>query len=174
MDKKITFLFFSFYLVGIINLIAQENNSFTIPDVKLASIDGGNVSTARLGNDNNPFMICFWKTCCNSTMKFMQALGDVYPDFDEEYNLKVFAISVDDTRSSSTVKPLVNGMGWEFEVLLDPNEDFKRAMNVNLTPCYFIFDGNKNLVWQKSGYLQGDETEIEEVLIKIKNNTKKD
>jgi hypothetical protein len=78
--------------------------------------------------------------------------------------LKIFAVSVDDTRSSSKVKPLVNGKGWEFDVYLDPNEDFKRAMNVNLTPHYFIFDGGQNLIWQKVGFLQGDEVEIQEVL----------
>ncbi|MBN1339416.1 MAG: hypothetical protein JXA03_08835 [Bacteroidales bacterium] len=52
-------------------------------------------------------------------------------------------------------------------VFLDPNEDFKRALNVNLTPHYFIFDGHKNVIYQKAGFLQGDEVEIQEVLDRI-------
>lgn len=145
-------------------LTAQENRAFMVPDIDLVSIDGGHVSAATFNNGENPYMICFWKTCCNSTLKFMEALDEIFPDLQDEYQLKVFAVSIDDIRSSSHVKPLVNGKGWEFDVYLDPNEDFKRAMNVNLTPHYFIFDGGQNLIWQKVGFLQGDEVEIQEVL----------
>jgi hypothetical protein len=31
----------------------------------------------------------------------------------------------------------VNGKGWEYEVLLDANSEFKRAMNVNAIPHTF-------------------------------------
>jgi hypothetical protein len=53
-------------------------------------------------------------------------------------------------------------MGFEFSLGLI--EEFKLTMNVNLTPHYFIFDGEQNLIWQKVGFLQGDEVEIQEVL----------
>lgn len=152
------------------SLGAQENKAYSVPNVDVESIDGGYVSAATINNGEYPFMICFWKSCCNSTLKFMEALAEIYPDLENEYSFKVFAISVDDTRSSFKVKPLVNGNGWEFEFYLDPNENLKRAMNVNLTPHYFIFDQNKKLIWQNTGYLQGDEFEIQRLLEKLARN----
>lgn len=140
-----------------------------IPDGIVSSLDGEKISSKDMSNNGNPFIICFWKSCCSSTLKFMDALHDIYPDLVDDFDVKVYAISVDDSRSSSKVKPLIYGKGWEFDVLLDVNEDFKRAMNVNLTPHYFIYDGNRNLVWQKIGFAEGDEYLIEDVLVKMEN-----
>jgi hypothetical protein len=56
--------------------------------------------------------------------------------------------------------PLVDGKSWEFEVLLDPNSDFKRAMNVNMIPHTFLLDGNGNIVSQHTSYFEGSELEL--------------
>jgi len=63
--------------------------------------------------------------------------------------------------------PLVNGKGWEFDVLLDENGDFKRAMNVNVPPHTFILNGKGEIVWQHVGYLEGDEAEYIEIVKKV-------
>ena len=52
--------------------------------------------------------------------------------------VKIIAISTDDARNSSKVPAFVNGRAWDFEVYLDPNGDFKRAMNVNNVPHVFV------------------------------------
>jgi hypothetical protein len=67
------------------------------------------------------------------------------------------------------VSPTVSGKSWEFEVLLDVNSDFKRAMNVNVPPHTFILDGEGTIVWQHVGYLDGDEQEYIEIVQKIIN-----
>lgn len=65
------------------------------------------------------------------------------------------------------VKPLVDGEGWEYEVLLDPNSEFKRAMGVNLIPHVFIVDGNGKIAESRSGYTDGAEGHIIEVVRKL-------
>jgi thioredoxin-related protein len=65
------------------------------------------------------------------------------------------------------VLPTVNGRSWEFDVLLDPNGDLKRAMNVNIPPHTFILNGKGDVVWQHVGYLEGDEHEYIEIVKKI-------
>jgi hypothetical protein len=62
----------------------------------------------------------------------------------------------------------VNGKAWEYEVLLDPNGDFKRAMNVNMIPHTFVLDGNKNIVWQHTSFAEGAELDLIEVIEKVK------
>ena len=54
----------------------------------------------------------------------------------------------------------MSGRGWDYEVLLDPNNDFKRAINVNNPPHTFLVDGKGNIVWEHNGYAPGDEKEL--------------
>jgi len=71
-------------------------------------------------------------------------------------------------RSSNSVAPFVNARGWEFPVYLDPNGDFKRAMNVGDIPHTFLLDKK----WKSSfGNIQhifeGDEAKTFEVIKKV-------
>ena len=97
----------------------------------------------------------------------LEAINDVYDEWVDETCVVLYAISVDDSREQHKIAPLVNSKGWEFEVLLDPNSDFKRAMNVIFTPHTFLLYGKGEVVWQASTYIEGDEEEIYEQLIKL-------
>jgi cytochrome c biogenesis protein CcmG/thiol:disulfide interchange protein DsbE len=67
------------------------------------------------------------------------------------------------------VKPLADGNNWEYEILLDPNQDFKRAMNVNLVPHMFILNSKKEIVWQHTSFSEGGELEVIDIVKKVKN-----
>ena len=54
--------------------------------------------------------------------------------------------------------------GWEYEVLLDPNGDFKRAMNVQNVPHVFVLDGKGKIVYNHAGYTEGGEQDIYDAL----------
>ena len=47
--------------------------------------------------------------------------------------------------------------GWEYEIYIDENQDFKRAMNVNNVPHTFIINGKGEIVWSHNSYSDGDE-----------------
>ena len=55
---------------------------------------------------------------------------------------------------------MVDGYGWVYEVLLDPNSDFKRAMGVNMIPAVFVIDGNGKIADTRSGYTEGSEEHL--------------
>ena len=74
--------------------------------------------------------------------------------------MKVIAISIDQAQNIQKVKPLVDGNGWEFDILLDPNSDFKRAMGVNMIPHVFVIDGKGNIAESRSGYTEGGEEHL--------------
>jgi len=61
----------------------------------------------------------------------------------------------------------VNGMGWEYLVIMDPNCDFKRAMGVNNEPHTFILDKDGNIIYSHNNYAPGDEDEIYDILLKL-------
>ena len=65
------------------------------------------------------------------------------------------------------VEPYVNYQEWEYMVLLDPNGDCKRAMNVNNPPHTFLINKEGKIIWDHNNYSPGDEEELYEELIKL-------
>lgn len=131
-----------------------------LPSVTLKSIDGKTVDTAKLENGGKPFIISFFATWCKPCNRELNAIHEVYPDWQDETDVKVVAVSIDQAQNIQKVKPLVDSNGWEYDVLLDPNGDFKRAMGVNMIPHVFIVDGEGKIVESRSGYTEGGETHL--------------
>lgn len=131
-----------------------------LPSVTLKSIDGKTVDTAKLENGGKPFIISFFATWCKPCNRELNAIHEVYPDWQDETGVKVVAVSIDQAQNIQKVKPLVDSNGWEYEVLLDPNGDFKRAMGVNMIPHVFIVDGQGKIVESRSGYTEGGEAHL--------------
>lgn len=136
----------------------------------LKTLDGKTISSLEFRNDGKPMIIDFWATWCKPCINELNTIQDRYADWQEETGVKIIAISIDDSRTSSSVAPFVSGKGWEYEVYLDINGDFKRAMNVNNVPHVFLLDGNGKIVLQHNSYTPGDEDELYE---KIKLLTEK-
>ena len=155
--KKITMLLMA-AILAIPAMFAE------LPSVQLKDVNGNTVNTAELSNDDKPMVISFWATWCKPCKRELKAIHEVYPDWQDETGVKLIAVSIDEAQNVQKVKPLVDGMGWEYDVLLDPNGEFKRQMGVTDVPHAFIVDGQGNVVWSHKGYVDGGEEEIIEVL----------
>jgi len=160
------------YLGLIVTVLLNAQNSDTllhrIPEVELKTLDNRIIGSSTLTNGDKPLVLIFWKSCCAPNIKMLDAISEVYEEWQEKTGVVIYAISTDDSRSSVGVAPLVNGKGWEFIVLLDVNSDFKRAMNVNDTPHIFILDAKNKVIWQKANYIPGDESEIYGILLNFR------
>lgn len=151
----------------VIGLHAQQKSD--LPNVTVKDLQGKDVNIAKLSNNGKPFVLTFWATWCGPCIKEHNALDEVYSDWQKETGVKIFAVSIDDSRTTAKVKPFIEGKGWEFEVLLDVNGDLKRAMNVSNPPHTFLFDGKGKIVYQHTGYFDGAEEDLYEEILKLKN-----
>lgn len=131
-----------------------------LPSVQLKDVDGNSINTAELSNDGKPFVLSFWATWCKPCQRELKAIHEVYPDWQDETGMKLIVVSIDEAQNEHKVKPFIDGKGWEYEVILDPNGEFKRQMGVSNPPHTFIVDGNGNVVWNHQGYTDGCEEEI--------------
>ena len=68
--------------------------------------------------------------------------------------------AADVTKNINKVKPLVDNHGWEYDILLDPNGDFKRSLGCQMIPFTLIVDGKGNIVYKHNGYTDGEEMEL--------------
>ena len=69
-------------------------------------------------------------------------------------------MSIDQAQNINKVKPLVDSHGWDYDVLLDPNSDLKRALGIQMIPYVLIVDGKGNVVYKHNGYTDGAESEL--------------
>ncbi len=138
-----------------------------LPSVDIKDVKGNPFNTSKIANNGKPIIISFWATWCKPCIKELTTIAEVYSDWQEETGVKLFAVSVDDARSSSLVAPLVNGKSWDYNVLLDQNGDFKRAMNVGPIPQTFLLNGKGEIVWQHTSFEEGSELDLIELVRKL-------
>ena len=134
--------------------------SAQLPAVILKTIDGKTVRTDTLSNNGKPFIIDFFATWCKPCNRELDAIAEVYDEWQEETGVKIFAVSIDQAQNIHKVKPLVDNHGWEYDVLLDPNGDLKRALGIQMIPYVLIVDGQGNIVYKHNGYTDGAEEEL--------------
>ena len=134
--------------------------SAQLPKVLVKDIAGREVSTDTLTNAGRPFIIDFFATWCKPCNRELDAISEVYDDWCEETDMKIFAVSIDQAQNVNKVKPLVDSHGWDYDVLLDPNGDFKRALGIQMIPFVLIVDGEGKIVYKHNGYTDGEEQEL--------------
>ena len=149
-------------------LVAVVQTVFAqLPQVTLKDINGKSVRLDTLSNGGKPIIIDFFATWCKPCNRELSAISEVYDEWQSETGVRLIAVSIDQAHHINKVKPLVDQLGWPYEVLLDPNSELKRALGVQLIPYTLIVDGDGKIVYKHSGYVDGEEEELLEEIKKI-------
>ena len=159
MKKSFIVTFITTVFLCSIKLSAQEA-ARPLPSATVKTITGEIFKTENFSNEGKPIIIDFWATWCKPCIEELTAIHEEYASWQEETGVKLITISIDDARTMNRVAPFINGKGWNFENYIDPNGDFKRAMNVNMPPHTFILNGKGEIVWQHVGFTEGSQDEL--------------
>ena len=110
--------------------------SQNLPNINLKNLNGKSVNVQKLTKSKNVKVLAFWATWCVPCINELDAISEVYEDWQDETNVELIAISTDDSRTKKRIRPLVNGKDWTYEILLDDNQDLKRALHQEVKMKY--------------------------------------
>ncbi len=145
-----------------INVYSQKE----LPNVSLNNLDNKSITVKNTFNkENKIYVFSFWATWCTPCINEIDAMNEVYDSWKKELDIEIVAVATDDSRTQKRVKPLVNGKGWNFTVLLDTNQEFKRSLSIANIP-YMVVVKNGKIIHVQNGYVPGEEAELFE---KLKN-----
>ncbi|OUS03447.1 thiol:disulfide interchange protein [Flavobacteriales bacterium 33_180_T64] len=136
-----------------------------VMDTSLKTLEGESTNLKEITKNNDLVIITLWATWCVPCKNELDAINDVYEDWKEETNVELVAVSIDDSRTVNRVKPLINGKDWDYTILLDTNNDLKRALNTSTVPFTIILKNGK-IVYRHTGYTPGSEEMLYEELKK--------
>ncbi len=133
-----------------------------VPSVKVENSKGESFDTKTLLEAGKPMIISFWSTSCKPCIRELDAIYDALPDWKEEADFNVVAVSTDDSRLLAKARSFAEGRGWgeDYILLFDKNQDFMRAMNVSQVPHVFVLDSKGKVVYSHTSYLPGGEAEL--------------
>lgn len=139
-----------------------------VPSVKVENSKGETFDTASLLDEGTPMIVSFWSTTCKPCIRELEAVYESLPDWLEEVDFRVVAVSTDDSRQLAKAKSFAEGRGWgtDFTLLFDKNQDFMRAMNVTVVPHVFVIDAKGKIVFSHTAYVQGGEVKLFEAVKK--------
>lgn len=135
-----------------------------LPNLSLHDLEGKSKSLkADFAEKDKLYIFSFWATWCTPCINELDELNDLEEEWKKTVNYQVIAVSTDDSRTQKRVKPLINGKGWSFDILLDTNQDLKRALSIVNIP-YTVVVKNGDIVHIQNGYVPGSEKVLFEKL----------
>ena len=151
-------------LIFLVLVLICFTNSFSqkqIPEISIKNLNGKSIELEE-ARDGKPIVVCFFATWCKPCLVELNAIAEVYDDWQDESDFNLLAISVDDSKSNAKLKSLVNGNDWPFKVYSDSNSELKRALNITSIPHSLIVNAKGEVVYEKTSYTVGAEYELYE------------
>lgn len=122
--------------------------------------------------DGQVTLFVFWKTCCPTNLNMIDSLFELTDEYGESEDITVVLVSVDDTRSTDRVMPVVRTKGWKADVILDVNMELARAMSVYIPPQWVAVDCKGNPIYRRK-IMEGEsdaEYYFNELISEIQKN----
>lgn len=151
-------------IIILLLLLSNKSIAQEIPNVALENLEGESILMSSITTSNEkPIVFTFWATWCIPCLNELSTINDELDEWKAEYKFDLYAVSVDDDRTVKKVSSIANGKNWDFEILLDTNQNLKRQLNINSIP-YMIIVKNGKVIYKKSGFVKGEETIIKDVI----------
>lgn len=128
-------------------------------DFDLDDLEGNSVKLSEL-TKTGPVFVQFWATWCVPCKEEMKVLNELWGKY-KDSGLVFVAITIDDQKSVSKVKPFIESKSYKFPVLFDTDKNVFSNFGGQDPPFSVFVDRNGNVYKTYSGYMQGDDAKLE-------------
>ena len=94
----LSFLIFSSFATGPTGIV---------PSVDIKTLEGKTVNIQDYTGKGKITVLSFWATWCSPCKRELDAISDIYEDWQKDYNMELVAVTIDDARSMAKVPALV-------------------------------------------------------------------
>jgi len=157
-----------FALVFAVCITSTTFGQQNLPDVNVKDLSGKTVNIQEFAKNGKITVISFWATWCSPCKKELDAIADMYEEWQEDYDMELVAVTIDNARALSKVPAMVETKGWDYIVLSDAKQELQRALNFQSVPQTFLINEAGEIVYSHSGYVAGDEYELEDKIKALK------
>ena len=164
MFKKI--ILSTVFILGSTAIFAQTQE---LPTTTVRDINGKQISFNEAFEKGKVTLVSFWATWCIPCKQEIKNIKGKLEGWKKEADFNYMTVSIDDSRATAMVKTYSKSQCWNFPVLLDPNSDLKRSLNFQNVPYTIIVDQNGKIIYQHTGYEEGGENELFEMIKKLAN-----
>lgn len=154
-------------LLGLLALAPRVSQALgeVAPDFTLRDVNNQNVTLAS--QKGKVVLLNFWATWCQPCRAEQSKLEIIYQELKPQ-GFEILAISADDARSASQVKPMVMRAGLSFPVLLDPATSVVAQYNpAKALPYNVIIDRTGKIRQVHQGYNPGDEVGLRAEIVAL-------
>lgn len=155
-------VYFSLLLVSL-SMLSFTFGDKKFPKANLKTLEGQSVNLNDRFAKNKLTVISFWATWCSPCKKELDAIKQLYPEW-QKLGIEMVAITIDDAQALNKVKPIAAQKGWTYTILTDQNKDMLRLLNFQSIPQTFVVDASGNIQYTHNGYTPGDEHELDKKL----------
>jgi peroxiredoxin len=135
----------------------------SLPKVKIKSLKGKRISSEKIVGEKYTLM-SFWATWCVPCLKEMKELNIMHHKY-EDNNFQVVGISIDDTKTAKKISTILKSKKISYPIYLDTEQKFFGKFNSESLPFSMLVSPEGKILWEHSGYIPGDEKEIESVIV---------
>jgi len=112
-------------------------------------------------------LVDFWAYWCEPCKQELPHLQRMEKELGEQ-GFKLIAISTDDARTASQVKPYVKRSGYQFTVVRDSDSSVLIKYNPTKTlPFAVLIDREGNIHSKHSGFNEGDQVKLREEIVEL-------
>jgi thiol-disulfide isomerase/thioredoxin len=134
-----------------------------LPIVKIKTMKGKNILTDKIIEEKLTF-VSFWATWCVPCLKKMKKLEILHHKYSEN-NFQVLGINVDDSKTARKITSILKSKNITFPVYLDMEQKFFSKFNSEALPFSILVSQDNKILWEHTGYIPGDEKEIESIIL---------
>jgi len=130
-------------------------------DFKLEKLDGTTVSLDSLRG--KVVFLNVWATWCEPCREEMPSMQTLYDDFKANKDFVMLAVS-QDVKGRAAVAPYVAKNGYQFTILLDPENQIMDTYSISGVPETFIIDRKGQIVAHHMGAFDWSRPDVRDAL----------